>query len=249
MVETALAFSVPAFSIAPLLVLSLALLLSNIRVSRQNAELRRGGSLGLAELDEVDPVTDALLRRGWTRRAEHRFRVFSDPVVIFIDVNKLKPVNDTLGHDAGDWLLHEFAARLRSAFGPAALIGRIGGDEFAVLLDNHYGSNWRTTLEHAAQACVVTVADTEHGGAFGIARSRDLLAIRDGREHQPTLAHVMRAADLAQMRAKRRCNEEGLAVAVAFYDESTDDVVPLRLDTRPWTRGRDVTIRPVRVPS
>jgi diguanylate cyclase (GGDEF)-like protein len=249
MVETALAFRVPTVSIMPLLLLTVALLFSNIRLSRQlrvaHAEIYHANSISTADLDELDPVTDAFLRRTWTKRAERLLHALSDPVVIFIDINNLKPVNDTFGHDAGDWLLREFADRLRTAFGPDALIGRIGGDEFAVLLNSRSDSTWHSTIEQAAAACVVNVANTAHGAAFGVARSCDLLSIREHDDNEPTIAHIMRAADLAQMRAKRRCDNEDLAVAVAFYDETSDDVVPPHLDHRPWARGRDVTHRAV----
>lgn len=237
MVENALGSSVPTLSIVPVLLLAFALLLSNIRLSRQ---------LTATRIDELDPVTDSYLRWPWTRRAERLLNTLADPVVVFIDVNNLKPVNDTLGHDAGDSVLWELVDRLRATFGPDALIGRIGGDEFAVLLNNKPDGNWRATLELAAAACVVNVADTEHGAAFGVARCVDLLAGSGRRHNKSMLARLMRAADLAQMRAKRRCSDEGMVAAVAFYDETIDGAVPLQLDNRPWTRGRDAAHRPVR---
>ncbi len=57
--------------------------------------------------------------------------------VYFIDLDRFKLVNDTLGHVAGDRLLVEFADRLRAASeGTNALVARLGGDEFAILLEN-----------------------------------------------------------------------------------------------------------------
>ncbi len=56
--------------------------------------------------------------------------------LILLDVDRLKEVNDTIGHDAGDLVLKTFAERLRGAFGPDTMIGRLGGDEFAVLIDH-----------------------------------------------------------------------------------------------------------------
>jgi diguanylate cyclase (GGDEF)-like protein/PAS domain S-box-containing protein len=54
--------------------------------------------------------------------------------LILLDVDHLKEINDTMGHDAGDMLLKSFASRMQRAFGPDAVVGRLGGDEFAVLL-------------------------------------------------------------------------------------------------------------------
>jgi diguanylate cyclase (GGDEF)-like protein len=61
-------------------------------------------------------------------------------VVAFLDLDRLKPVNDLFGHTLGDALLRSVATRLKAAVGPGDLVGRLGGDEFAVV----------TSLEDAA---------------------------------------------------------------------------------------------------
>ncbi len=55
--------------------------------------------------------------------------------VMFVDLDKLKDVNDNIGHNVGDQLLNSIAKRLVSATRPSDLVARIGGDEFVVLCD------------------------------------------------------------------------------------------------------------------
>ena len=54
--------------------------------------------------------------------------------LLMVDVDHLKQINDALGHDAGDCLLTVFAERLQECVGPHDVVGRLGGDEFGVLL-------------------------------------------------------------------------------------------------------------------
>ena len=85
-----------------------------------------------------DPLTglrdrDSLLRRGQAlldaAAAEQQ-----PAAVALVDVDRLKQVNDALGHGAGDRLLVETAIRLRQAVGPGAVLARVGGDEFALVV-------------------------------------------------------------------------------------------------------------------
>jgi diguanylate cyclase (GGDEF)-like protein len=61
--------------------------------------------------------------------------------VIFMDLNKLKCVNDTYGHEAGDEYIENFAAGVKDVFYEVGFCGRLGGDEFIVILEDEYCEN------------------------------------------------------------------------------------------------------------
>src|SRR5690606_24729117 len=86
-----------------------------------------------------DPLTGLPNRRAFQRvlrRALARaLRQGARMALVLIDVDGLKPVNDSFGHDRGDLLLRSIAERLSRVVRGADLVCRIGGDEFGVVLD------------------------------------------------------------------------------------------------------------------
>ena len=83
-----------------------------------------------------DPLTGLLRRDAYTTRARQVLRRHGDnAIVVLVDADDFKAVNDTLGHAAGDTVLAAYGARLTAWAGPRAALGRLGGDEFAVVLD------------------------------------------------------------------------------------------------------------------
>jgi diguanylate cyclase (GGDEF)-like protein/PAS domain S-box-containing protein len=160
-----------------------------------------------------------------------------DCALLLVDLDRFKLVNDTLGHSIGDQLLIEVARRLAKAVGEGGRVGRIGGDEFAVV--------WHSKADQARLSLVaegiiaelsrtVTIgaAPIRIGATIGVA-----VAPRDGaREEQ-----LMRAADLALYRAK----EAGRG-SHAFYEpymlEEAEDHRLLEQDVREALSGNEMTL-------
>lgn len=87
----------------------------------------------IAELARYDPLT-GLANRALVREAIDAALAGEGCILLFVDLDHFKAVNDSLGHAAGDALLLGVANRLRSVAGSGAIVGRLGGDEFAVVL-------------------------------------------------------------------------------------------------------------------
>ncbi|MBE7211366.1 MAG: EAL domain-containing protein [Gluconacetobacter diazotrophicus] len=82
-----------------------------------------------------DPLTQLANRTAFQERLEAHLRGGTDGTVMFVDLDRFKEVNDTLGHQAGDSLLAIFGNRLRVCLaGRDAVIARFGGDEFMILV-------------------------------------------------------------------------------------------------------------------
>ncbi|AZO57495.1 MULTISPECIES: diguanylate cyclase [unclassified Mesorhizobium] len=150
---------------------------------------------------EMDTLSGLLNRGGFTRQAElavHDATRLGMPVAMVIaDLDHFKTINDSFGHASGDGVIETFAGLLREAAESHHVVGRIGGEEFAVILS---GANLATArlfaegTRHAFGALPISglPADSRCTSSFGIAE----LHIGEG------FADLMRRADEALYLAK-----------------------------------------------
>jgi diguanylate cyclase (GGDEF)-like protein len=82
----------------------------------------------------ADSLTGLLNRSGFLTGLQAASNESDDLSLFYLDLNKFKPVNDTYGHAAGDFVLKEIGDRLRALFPEKSLMTRLGGDEFCILL-------------------------------------------------------------------------------------------------------------------
>ena len=139
----------------------------------------------------TDRVSHALKRRG----RQHR-----GVVVLFVDLDDFKAINDSLGHQAGDRVLQEVGERLRTTVRPGDTVARLGGDEFAFLLED---------VSDPADADEVAerVADRRWARRWPSAASRwrcGRASASRSREDGDTAADLLRDADTAMYTAKAR---------------------------------------------
>jgi diguanylate cyclase len=119
-------------------------------------------------------------------------------VVVMIDLDRFKPINDTAGHAAGDAMLKLVASAITSQVRSTDLVARLGGDEFAVLLTNCEQSVAQRIAENVRMAITASVL-TWHGHALQVGASLGVAALTDATE---SVAAWLQDADAACYRAK-----------------------------------------------
>jgi len=121
--------------------------------------------------------------------------------VLFIDLDRFKIINDTMGHDAGDQLLQEIAARFKQTLRAVDVVARLGGDEFVILIEEVSDLNQLETVSHRILSAVIkpmTIMEQECRITTSIGIS---IFPKDAEDEQS----LMKNADIAMYFAK----EEG----------------------------------------
>ncbi len=136
--------------------------------------------------------------------------------VLFIDLDRFKPINDNLGHAVGDLLLKAVAERIRRVIRESDTPARIGGDEFVVLLEMIQDDiDAQTVAEKIRVALNQPFEIVEHGEEHRIAVSA-CIGIAFYPEDGTDMTELSRHADEAMYRAKENGRN-----AVAFYNLSS----------------------------
>lgn len=174
---------------------------------------RKRGEAALRDLACRDPLTGELNRGHFMERAaeeQERAKRHQHPLgVLMLDLDHFKSINDQYGHAAGDKVLETVCKRWRSVLRNADLLGRLGGEEFAILLPD---SDWEAT-RLVAERLRSSIADQPvYSGAIEIfctvSGGVTLLAPTDA-----SIEDALYRADIALYRAKnqgRNCMEHNL---------------------------------------
>jgi diguanylate cyclase (GGDEF)-like protein len=166
-----------------------------------------------------DPITGlpnrTLFLQQLERERRNAMRNGQDLCVLFIDLDRFKAVNDTLGHPAGDQLLNEVGMRIKSCIRVEDIAARLGGDEFSVLLANSRVDAATAASERViaalARAFVINGREVFIGASIGIASMTS--------QHQDA-SSMLSDADVAMYRAKRA----GRGQCIVFEPYMLDDV-------------------------
>ncbi len=186
-------------------------------------ETNRRGVAQIARLAHYDPLTDlpnrVLFQKHLSEALARRARKGDQLAVHFIDLDRFKTVNDTLGHPLGDALLREAAERLRGCVREGDTVARLGGDEFAVVQTGLEGMGGATRLAGRIVEAMAAPFDLQGhqvviGASVGVSA-----APSDGEDAD----ELLKKADMALYRAKA----DGRG-AFHFFERAMDEQLQAR---------------------
>lgn len=171
----------------------------------------------------TDPLTGLLNRRGFYQTVENLLlrgeRSDSSWVLLYLDLDGFKRVNDSLGHDAGDRVLRWVSEQLKACLRPFDILARMGGDEFTALLDLEFPEQAakiaEKLIERVSICQQIEGLDIALGASIGIATFPDCGSNLDG---------LLRASDIAMYEAKRAGRQQ-----YRFYDHEMNGRARSRL--------------------
>ena len=166
-----------------------------------------------------DALTGLANRAQLNARAKDLLRGGRGAALLLIDIDGFKEINDALGHEHGDNVLREVAARLDGSMRPSDVVARLGGDEFAVLMPDVPTGEAALVLAERLRARLrqplpLDALAVKLGVSIGTAVAP---------EHGEDIDDLMRHADLAMYRAKRELSE------IELYRPERDHQLPDRI--------------------
>jgi diguanylate cyclase (GGDEF)-like protein/PAS domain S-box-containing protein len=144
--------------------------------------------------------------------------------LLFIDLDNFKTLNDTLGHDIGDLLLHQVAQRLSTCVREGDTVARLGGDEFVVMLEDLSNNIQQSaTQTEAVGDKILSILNQPYQLASYTHHSTPSIGITLFSNHLGSIDELLKRADLAMYQAKA-----GGRNTLRFYDPEMQSVVTSR---------------------
>ncbi|UXN74552.1 GGDEF domain-containing protein [Devosia sp. A8/3-2] len=170
---------------------------------------------------ETDKLSGLLNRRGFEERAEralqHATRARIPSALVLADLDHFKDVNDTFGHDAGDRVIAAFAGLLANSADARMVLGRHGGEEFAILLPGANLASGRLYAEGVRRA-FAALSGSDLGANRPLSASFGVTQMQPG----DGLHDLVHCADAALYAAKKAGRDRVHAVSIEPVDTAAD---------------------------
>ncbi len=154
-------------------------------------------------LSLTDPLTKLYNRRGFTTLADQQLKTASrmnkKVVLLYMDVDNLKLINDTWGHKSGDKALFDVADTLKKNFRESDILARVGGDEFVVLAMETADMNAETLIKRLREKIALYNEKSDAGFELSISIGRDIYIP----ESASTIEDMIARADVLMYEEKR----------------------------------------------
>lgn len=172
-------------------------------VMRQDITMQKREKQRLLKLAQVDALTGLVNRAGFLQKLAEAMRLAKETggmmAVMYLDIDRFKPVNDTHGHSVGDALLKAFSARLAHTMRAGDTIARLGGDEFTLIME-HVGGVEDARLRAAHIVAAMQAPFDLDGLKVGISASIGVTFYED---EDLAPAELLKQADVLLYRAKQ----------------------------------------------
>ncbi|WKZ37245.1 MAG: EAL domain-containing protein [Anaerolineales bacterium] len=190
-----------------------------------------------------DPLTNLPNRRLFMNRLEHAIewnrRYPSDLfAVLYLDFDRFKIINDNMGHNVGDLLLIEMGRRLKHSIRTMDMVARMGGDEFAVLLEAVKGSDQVVTIVKRLQRSLAAPFEAEENTIHMTASIGVVMSL----QRYERTDDVIRDADIAMYNAKVG-GKNNFRVFDIGMREQAESVLKLESDLRSAFRNGEFQIQ------
>ena len=174
---------------------------NDMEMLRDLAEMAEN-ELNAIQLATIDELTKISNRRGFVALAQNSLSLCvrqNAPVsLVFLDLDKFKPINDNYGHAEGDRVLVAFAGLMRKSFRDSDVFARIGGDEFVVLLTNTDEQHAKAIVERFRGLLEIFNAEMNRG--YDIAFSAGVVSVKP--DNDCTIDDLLREADVLMYEKK-----------------------------------------------
>ncbi|MGF1697839.1 EAL domain-containing protein [Vibrio lamellibrachiae] len=177
----------------------------------------------LSYLAQYDALTGLLNRSSFLSRVsealERSKRSMNTMAVFFIDMDKFKQVNDTLGHSAGDELLRQITGRFKASVRKQDCVARLAGDEFAILMESMNSMESTEVVTQKLFGLMQEPFQLDEGLVY-ISVSIGITVVSD----QPiSTEEALKQADIAMYKAKREPSN-----SVHYYDNQLEELLACR---------------------